>query len=382
MTKRIQIFKPGKHTASNGITLDFTESALKDCANNYDPAIHEAPLVVGHPKTDAPAYGWVAGLSFSDAAGLEVEPKDVDPEFAEMVANRRFGKVSASFYLPNSPANPKPGAYYLRHVGFLGAEPPAVKGLRAPEFKEGDEGVIEFRDIAFSGWDIRTIAMLFRRIREWIISKNGMEEADKVIQDYEINSLEINATHEIAEHQTNLTSSYNEGDEMSPEDKAKMAALEAENAKLKEANAKHEADRVTFAEAQAKQRAEAAHAANVAFAEGLEKEGKLLPVNKASTIALLDKLSADESKLEFGEGAGKQSQSPLEAYKAQLSAMPKLVEFGEVGGDKGGVAAGEVSFNAPAGYTVDSEKLDLHQKALAYAEANKVTYEVALTKVY
>lgn len=33
--------------------------------------------------------------------------------------------------------NPKPDTYHLRHVGLLGAEPPAVKGLRPVEFAGG-----------------------------------------------------------------------------------------------------------------------------------------------------------------------------------------------------------------------------------------------------
>ncbi|MFS2072756.1 hypothetical protein ACEN9D_28795 [Pseudomonas sp. CT11-2] len=39
-----------------------------------------------------------------------------------------------------------PGVYYLRHVGFLGAQPPAVKGLRPIELAEGEPGVIEFSE--------------------------------------------------------------------------------------------------------------------------------------------------------------------------------------------------------------------------------------------
>ncbi len=51
-----------------------------------------------------------------------------------MVKAGRFKSRSASFYHPDNPNNPKPGVYYLRHVGFLGAQPPAVKGLKAVEF--------------------------------------------------------------------------------------------------------------------------------------------------------------------------------------------------------------------------------------------------------
>jgi len=143
-SKPLQIFKPGRHTAMSGAELAFSESDLAATAAAYDPALAEAPIVVGHPAADAPAYGWVKALAFAEG-GLEAEPDQVDPAFAEMVAAGRFKKISASFYPPESPKNPVPGVYYLRHVGFLGAQPPAVKGLRAPSFAEGDEAVtLEF----------------------------------------------------------------------------------------------------------------------------------------------------------------------------------------------------------------------------------------------
>ncbi|RMH22225.1 MAG: peptidase, partial [Gammaproteobacteria bacterium] len=108
--KPIAIFRPGRHVAMSGQALSFSEADLAATAEAYDPALHEAPLVVGHPRHDAPAYGWVKRLSFSegDEGGLKAEPAQVDPAFAEMVRKGRFKKVSASFYPPAHPANPKP----------------------------------------------------------------------------------------------------------------------------------------------------------------------------------------------------------------------------------------------------------------------------------
>lgn len=146
----LHIFKSGSHTAMSGQALEFSESDLQATVAAYDPAKHEAPLVVGHPQHDMPAYGWVAGLQFFETGshpGLHATPKQVNPEFAEMVKQGAFKKISASFYAPNAPGNPVPGVYYLRHVGFLGAHAPAIKGLKTPElahFSEDEEGVISF----------------------------------------------------------------------------------------------------------------------------------------------------------------------------------------------------------------------------------------------
>jgi phage I-like protein len=139
--KRLQIFKPGKHTASDRRAYEFAEQQLAACTVAYDPAIHEAPLVVGHPAADAPAYGWAKSLAFDET--LQAEPHQVDAAFAEMMNSGRFKKISSSFYLPDAPNNPKPGVLYLRHVGFLGAQPPAVKGLKSASFADGEQRVIE-----------------------------------------------------------------------------------------------------------------------------------------------------------------------------------------------------------------------------------------------
>ena len=313
----------------SGAALAFSESDLLATVKAYDPAVHEAPLVVGHPKTDDPAFGWVKSLSFADGM-LSAEPDQVDAAFAELVNDGKFKKVSASFYTPDSPSNPVPGVYYLRHVGFLGAQPPAVKGMKSASFADNEEGVIEFAD-----WDQMTISNLFRKLREYIIGKDGLEAADSALPNYEIESLQINAVRENEPQVANYIEPNSTGDEMNDQDKAKMAKLEADNAALTAKNAAHEAKAVAFAEAEQAQKTAAIHTENTNFAEGLIKAGKLLPVNKHSTVALLNSLSNDEAVLEFGEADKKVSKTPLAIYKEQLEAAPKLVEFGEKGGADG-----------------------------------------------
>jgi hypothetical protein len=134
-THPLAIFKPGRHIANSGVTLDFSDADLAAMAAAYDPAIHHAPLVLGHPKTDDPAYGWTRALEFSDGL-LKAAVDAVDATFAEWVNAGLYKKLSAAFYPPDSPNNPVPGVYYLRHIGFLGAHPPAIKGLPEPQFND------------------------------------------------------------------------------------------------------------------------------------------------------------------------------------------------------------------------------------------------------
>ena len=366
-TKTLQIFRPGKHTAMSGAALSFSESDLAATAAAYDPAKHEAPLVCGHPKHDDPAYGWVGKLAFVEG-GLAAEPVQVNADFAELVNAGAFKKISASFYAPDSPSNPVPGVYYLRHVGFLGAQAPAVKGMRNPSFADGEKGVIEF-----GGYEDVVHVGLLRSLRDWIISKAGLAEADQAIPADALAVLEDAARQEDPDELEtpvvpNPSFIEKGSDQVTPEQKA---ALEAENAQLKqqlaEAGARDKAARLA-----------ARHAANADFAEGLVKAGKLLPSQKDAAVATLDYIDAADKVVEFGEGEAKQ---PLgEAFKAMLSATAKQIEFAEVGKD-GGEAKAVAAYNVPRGFQVDEAQVLLRQKALEYAEANKCDFVTAVRAV-
>jgi hypothetical protein len=379
MKKQLDIFKAGKRTPTQGGAIDFTESIIDASIAAYDPALHEAPLVIGHPKQNAPAWGWVKSLTKGADNVVVAFAEQVNADFAEMVDSGAFKKKSASFYTPNSPQNPVPGVYYLRHVGFLGAQPPSVKGLedgmRDVSFSAPDEDFIEFSD-----WDQMSIASIFRRLREWLISTSGVETADKVIPDYEINSLQINAA--LDRDDADISSpSFNEpnGDEMTPEQKARMEQLEADNQKLTQANSELTLRVANFEEANAKVTQQAIHTENLNFAEGLVTAGKILPAQKDATMALLNQLAQQDTSLDFGEGDSKTSKSPLQIYKDQLNATPVLVNFNEVGG--GPSTEDVVDFAAPAGMGVDAARLALHHKAVAYSQQHGVAYDIAITKV-
>ncbi len=109
--KPIEIFRRGAHTDSHGSAAEFTDEILRASARAYDPSLHEAPITVGHPKDNQPAYGWVRALEYDDSDGtMRADPHQVDASFTEMVNAGRFKKRSASFYRPDSPHNPVPGS--------------------------------------------------------------------------------------------------------------------------------------------------------------------------------------------------------------------------------------------------------------------------------
>ena len=360
---KLQIFKPGTHTAMSGQALSFGEADLAATCAAYDPTKHEAPLVVGHPTHDMPAYGWVQSLAFNEG-GIDATPAQVNTDFADMVAAGAFKKISASFYSPNSPSNPVPGVYYLRHVGFLGAQAPAVKGMRSPSFADTEEGVL-----TFSEWDDTTNAGLWRNLREWFLAKFGAEEADRVLPGYEVRALELGAQDELREAavaaatETKATAEVATPEFTDPQPKEltvnleEKTALEAENTRLRAEVAANKAATM--------------HAANVAFCEGLPG---VVPAWRAVAVATLDHLGAQAAVVEFGEG---EARAPLaDQLKAMLTSLPAAVQFGEQATKDRAAGAQDtgVSFAAPEGFAVDGDALAKHGRALTHQKAHGGSY--------
>lgn len=160
----IHFMRPGTHVSMAGASHSFTDADLDAIAAAYNPRLHEAPIVVGHPKTEAPAFGWVERIE-KRPDGLYALPRNVNADFAELVRQGAYKKVSASFYPPDAANNPTPGQMHLRHLGFLGAQPPAVKGLQPINLAEAGGGAapIDFEEAVI---DLRE-ARLASREREF-----------------------------------------------------------------------------------------------------------------------------------------------------------------------------------------------------------------------
>lgn len=275
----IAIFKPGRFTAMNGESFDFTEADLAASAKAYDPALHEAPFVIGHPKDNLPAYAWTESVSFVDGL-MTATPRDMMPEFAEWIKGP-FKKRSASFYPPGHPSNPVPEVYYLRHVGFLGAQPPAVKGLPDPQFHDDGDNLVTIE---------------FSEPEETNVSE---EEKAKIAAEQEKLAKQ---QADFAEQQTAFQTQQ-----------AAIALREAELAKKEQAAKKLEL---------------------VNFAETQIKAGKLLPKDKAGLVEFMAQLD-NTSVVEFSEGDAVKKVPSLDWLKGFITGLPKVIEFSEVTGDDG-----------------------------------------------
>ena len=103
---KIEIFRAGRHTDDSGTVHNFSAADVAGMVASYDAKLREAPLTVGHPEHNLPAYGWVKDLSINKAGNLVMNTHQVQAQFAEMVDAKLFKKRSAAFTHPATPTTP------------------------------------------------------------------------------------------------------------------------------------------------------------------------------------------------------------------------------------------------------------------------------------
>jgi hypothetical protein len=158
----IEVFRGGRQEDAAGNMHDGDE-LIDRALSGFDPRTYQPPVVVGHPRDNHPAYGWVSALRRGVKDGvavLEARLTQVSPLLEEAVRLGRYKKRSAGFFTDGR----------LRHIGFLGAFPPAVEGLADPAFQSA-AGAFEFAQNP--GPEIQkendmTFAELLKALRHWL----------------------------------------------------------------------------------------------------------------------------------------------------------------------------------------------------------------------
>ena len=305
----IDVFRAGEHTDSRGKKRDWTESDLDGVVSAHQGA-DPAPVVVGHPEMDAPAYGWVDGLRRSGDS-LQAKLRDIDPAFREAVETGRYAGRSVA--LEGDGAD----GFKLQHLGFLGGLAPAVKGLAPTQFSAPAATTYEFAATDAESWGWTAAARVFRRLREWIIERDGQEKADGLIPEWEINSV-MDAgedTPNFAAPGTgangNTGTNTNAEDDMSQDDKDTAFAGR---------------ERLAAARTEVEEHV---------------KAGRVLPAEKEGLAAFAASLpDADDAVLKFaapGEDGGEISETPRKFFSAFLKRLPKRIDYGETAdGDRAG----------------------------------------------
>jgi hypothetical protein len=290
-----EIFRAGDYSkAGKGV---ITAADLSRVVKNYDPTYHEAPQTLGHRADDQPAYGWIDGLMLDGDVLLARESK-VDPKFDEARRAGKFKKRSAGFYCDENGQ-----ITGLRHLAWLGAGIPEVKGLQ---------------DVAFNDHGSKFIEVSFGEDEDVAAETKTIDERIKAFFAEMFSSS--------AQPKT-----FSEADAQRIATEAATAAAAPLVAKVTELETKLGAQTAKFAEREAalaggevKQRATAAIAR-------LKTAGKWIPAYEKMGLGLVfDELAPITKTVEFGEGDAKKTVTPLETLVLFFEGLPKIVPGGRV----------------------------------------------------
>lgn len=347
-TRRVEVFRPGTFRAMNGQEYTFSEQDVAAMVASYDAENAPAPVVVGHPQHDDPAFGWARGFEINDDGTLVADLGDLAPEFVQAVEEGRYRKISMKFFSPDASNNPVPGSYYPRHVGFLGGAAPAVSGLAPVQFSDAD--ATDLIEISFSLSEAtESTAGIMRRVREFFIAQFGLEAADQAVPEYHIRWIE-----QAGETSEDVTPEFTNTEEIemtgnADDLKRRAAELDKRERKLRDAE-------------------------NAAFADGLVDQGKLLPVQRDGVVALLGELSGQlENEISFSDAGEGKTRDPASLLRDILSAQPEIVPQGEIDLGEDPAGGSQIAFANPDGLNVDRDDLALHQRAVTYQNQNPGT---------
>lgn len=337
MKNGFPLLKPGTFRDRHNKVYTITKRDIEGIASTYGNS-GKAPLTVGHPDSQrVPAFGVVDALKVVGDT-LYFKPARMVAEFAKLVDGKFFPGVSAGLMQRQG------GGYDLGHVAFLSAQKPAVplEGLPLVEFSapEGDvvsvdvtdaardlvDGRLEFASAAenWLSYQLRQLSRMFRQLKNKAIETDGAEVADTLYPEYVIEELAAGLPEETTAEPVAQFSSHPEGgrvnfEELYNQEKAKVAALEAEKVELS-------ASVESLKSEVAGMHAAARKAEFSAFVDTLIAQGRVLPDQKESEEKTLEALHQASQAIEFSAPDGKKS--PIEQYKESLSARPVVAPGG------------------------------------------------------
>lgn len=343
----VPIAKVGKFVSDDGVDRDLSAEFLASVVANYSADDHEAPAVVGHPAADVPAYGWVSELRFQDGT-LEARFADTDEEFERLVEQGRFKKRSAAFWLesPRGSAIKSPG---LKHVGFLGAARPAVKGLRNIQFEAGGESftletAINFQEREMTEENLDAMPQSF-----WDRLKAGLglgEKADGGVgaptAQFSESDVRALVGEAVTAAKTELTASFTE----------ELGKKDTEIVDLRK--------RLDAGDASGR-RSEIAQ-----FVEQIPAEKGRHYLKRAGIAEFMESLAAADAAdktpaINFSEGTGdsrtERKFSRVDWFKNYVNALPNYIQFGEQFGGIKATSDAEINI-------VNAEELDTMRQAM------------------
>lgn len=126
-----EIFRSGDYGAKG----KYDGSDLDKMVANFNDS-DQVPIVVGHPETDSPAWGWLAAVKRAGDV-LMGQVGELHKDFAQALAENKFRNRSVR--IARTATGPK-----LLHLGFLGAILPQVEGLKQTAQFAGDGDRVDY----------------------------------------------------------------------------------------------------------------------------------------------------------------------------------------------------------------------------------------------
>ncbi len=350
----IEVFRAGDYGAQG----QWGEGELDQLAASYNPRLHAAPVVLGHPQHDAPAFAWVKALR-RVGGSLWAQLEQVEPAFADLLRAGRFRARSVALYT----RFPRTGGPYLRHVGFLGAQAPEVKGLAPIRFAATPAVSIEFKEDSMPEPKSKLDAFI-EHLRHFFNSASGVEPAPLV--------------------QADSSSAFAE----------KIAQLEQRLDQL--ADGKRTAEEKLAAAATAERTREIE-----VFIETLRGRGKFPPVFEQMGVrAFMERLAtvdaarassivprAPETEDTKPDARSTEPESLLAWFQKFLTRLPAVINLNELAAapihdSRFAVHEKLVRFAEPQrGVAIDPESVELAERAEALAAELGISYADALARI-
>lgn len=270
-----KIAKTGSYKDMNGNNHTFTKESFQQIVDKYKSAPCKAPVVFGHPATNDPAQGWISEIRVNGDF-MEARYENIKPDAARAVINKDYKYKSMALNADGT----------LRHVGWLGAVPPAMDGLGEITFAQANEKGItlyfagEINTGGHNNMDDKTLEVVAK-------AQEDVKERERKIADLQE---QIKA---LQEQLKELTEKKEEAEE-------KVETVQAEFAKFKE---------------------DTVHSARTRRIDALIASGRLSPAEREKVLTMATVLGANATA-NFSSSDGK-SISVEEQYLRDLeSAQP------------------------------------------------------------
>jgi hypothetical protein len=356
----VEVFRAGEQTDSNGKKQEWRNEDLDQMVGNFD-ANDRAPIVIGHPKGDSPAWGWVQSLK-REGDKLYAKFADIAPKFLEWgqaghIANRSVKILSTG------------KGFKLGHIGFLGASPPAVEGMEALSFKADAPGQT-FEFSLNPGYWASLIARGQRRMRDFFIEQFGADVADRVLPSWDIENAERIAAELQVQGENALSPIYSASNPSTEIPMPGPQTFSQADVDAAVARARTEEQGKLAPQLKAAEFAKRL-AANKTFVDGLvkDKDGKcrLTPAQASGLSEFLSMLEGVEvSEFAFSAEGAEKKVGIAQFAKDLLGSLPVQLELGTERATHDPAKGAASTFAAPAGTSVEGGAAALHARAKAY----------------